>query len=274
MPVHVARQPICNRKEEVIAYELLYRHRLEDNHSLFTNGDQATANVLLTSFLNIGIDRLSEGKSLFINFTENLLLKEVPLLLPKEEVVIEILEDTKATQDIIDVCQNLKKKGYKIALDDFFLTKYNQEFIQFADIIKVDFLHSTPRERAQLKKSLPFPHIYWLAEKIETRAQFEEAKKAGFHFFQGFFFSKPILLTGNSIPTFSTNYFAILNELDLPVPNIKKISSLIEKDLSLSYQLLKLLNKPSFLKRKTINTIPQAIRLMGLTELKKMAGSY
>ncbi len=119
-----------------------------------------------------------------------------------------------------------------------------------------------------MKELKPY-NIRWLAEKVETREQFQQAKEEGFSYFQGFFFAKPALVSANSIPEFSNNYFVILKEMEMPSPNIQKIARLIEGDLSLSYQLLKLLNKTAFIQREKVKTIQQAIMLIGLEELKK-----
>ncbi|OZI11074.1 hypothetical protein CEW92_13780 [Bacillaceae bacterium SAS-127] len=128
----------------------------------------------------------------------------------------------------------------------------------------------TPKhERQRMMRELKSYNIRWLAEKVETREQFQQAIEEGFSLFQGFFFSKPALLSGDPIPEFYNNYAVILNEMDSPSPNILKIARLIEGNLSLSYQLLKLLNKTAFIQREKVKTIHQAIMLIGLDELKK-----
>lgn len=269
MTVYVARQPIFNNKEETVAYELLYRNQKGQAFADITNGDQATLELLKNSLLNIGIDRLSEGKMLFINFTENLLLIDPPAFLEKRKIVIEILEDVKSSKELIQSCQKLREKGYMLALDDYVLHKKNKQLVPLANIIKVDFLQTPKHERQRMMRELKSYNIRWLAEKVETREQFQQAIEEGFSLFQGFFFSKPALLSGDPIPEFYNNYAVILNEMDSPSPNILKIARLIEGNLSLSYQLLKLLNKTAFIQREKVKTIHQAIMLIGLDELKK-----
>ncbi|PAQ14012.1 hypothetical protein CD798_12735 [Bacillaceae bacterium SAOS 7] len=269
MTVYVARQPIFNTEEETVAYELLYRNQKGQAFADITNGDQATLELLKNSLLNIGIDRLSEGKMLFINFTENLLLLDPPAFLEKHKIVIEILEDVESSEKLIQSCQKLRKKGYTLALDDYVLHKKNKQLVPLANIIKVDFLQTPKHERQRMMRELQTYNIRWLAEKVETREQFQQAIEEGFSLFQGFFFSKPALLSGDSIPEFYNNYAMILNEMTAPSPNILKVARLIEGNLSLSYQLLKLLNKTAFIQREKVKTIHQAIMLIGLDELKK-----
>ncbi|MBM7647751.1 EAL and modified HD-GYP domain-containing signal transduction protein [Bacillus ectoiniformans] len=269
MTVFVARQPIFDRQEKVVAYELL--HRSTARHTSFhdIDGDRATIEVLHNSFLNIGIDRMAEGKRLFVNFTENLLLMDLPSFLPNEKVVIEILEDIEASEELLYACGKLKEKGYLIALDDFILHDQNAALLPFTDIIKVDFLLTTRSQRQAMKQRITRTSIKWLAEKVETREQHQEALEDGFDFFQGFFFSKPSTMSADAIPQTINSHFLILKEMAVTQADVNKISSIIEKDLSLSYQLLKLLNKVAYKRRGKIKTIHQAVMMIGLDELKK-----
>ncbi len=93
MEVFVARQPIFNRKGQSVAYELLYRNRDNSNSFPLIDGDEATTDVIINSFLNIGSDELSEGKRCFINFTEGLLKIKLPSYFNPRSIVVEILED-------------------------------------------------------------------------------------------------------------------------------------------------------------------------------------
>ncbi|HWQ31179.1 MAG TPA: hypothetical protein VN549_09325 [Negativicutes bacterium] len=118
MDVFVARQPIFNKKKEVVAYELLYRKDNKNSFSPDTDGDHATSDVIINGLVLIGLDNLVGEKKAFINFTERLLLEKMPMLLPKEQLVIEVLENIEPTDEIVDACRELKAKGYIIALDD------------------------------------------------------------------------------------------------------------------------------------------------------------
>ena len=120
MRVFVARQPIFNRKEQVVAYELLYRES-EKNFFSGIDGDQATTELMINSFLNIGIDKLTEGKRYYVNFTEGLLASGLPTYFDPDQLVVEILEDVPITPELIERCRHLKSLGYTIALDDFCL---------------------------------------------------------------------------------------------------------------------------------------------------------
>ncbi|SFC77480.1 EAL and modified HD-GYP domain-containing signal transduction protein [Bacillus sp. OV322] len=271
MEVFVARQPIFGKNDELTAYELLYRNSMENSYQA-VNHDQATADVIINSFLNIGIDRLSDGKPCFINFTENLLELNLPTYFPPREIVVEILETVPVTEQLIGICLSLKKQGYKIALDDFVFNKENpfsERLLKTADIIKVDFLNTPENMREQIESICKLLNLKLLAEKVETREEYELAKKLGYDYFQGYFFSKPIILTTHDVPSFFHSYYEIIQILSLPEPDIDHLTSLIEKDLSLSYKLLKLINMPSFRPKNKINSIRQAIVFLGLIEIQK-----
>ena len=271
MEVFVARQPIFTKKKEIFAYELLYRNN-QENKCDEINGDIATTDVIINSFLNIGIEELSNGKLCFVNFTENLLNLKLPTYFQPNEIVVEILESVGLSQNLLDICKELKNMGYKIALDDFVLNKenpYSYSFIQLADIIKVDFRESSEEMRREVEELSSKYKFKLLAEKIETLEEFETAVRNGYEYFQGYFFSKPVILTTLDVPEYFQNYFVIINHLSADEPNLDYITELIEQDLSLSYKLLKLINSPAFRPVSKIKSIRQAIVYLGLKELKK-----
>ncbi|KAA0544889.1 EAL domain-containing protein [Bacillus sp. BGMRC 2118] len=268
MEVFVARQPILDTNEKLYGYELLYRNGKVDFYNHF-DGDHATIDVLVNSFITIGVDKVADQKKCFINFTENLLLKGFPTYFPAEYVVVEILENIEPTEEIIQSIKELKKLGYTIALDDFIYEDKYMEFVKLADIIKVEFPKATANHH---KKFLSLSREYGfklLAEKVETRQEFELAHKIGYHLFQGYFFSKPVLIKADDVPVYSHFHFDIIQEINKPVPNIDIVTNLVERDVALSYKLLKVINTAAFAMKRKVTSIKQAIVLLGLTEVRK-----
>lgn len=271
MEVFVARQPILTKKQEVFAYELLYRNNKHDNLYANLDSDQATSEVI-NSFLQIGIEELSDGKPCFVNFTETLLENTVPTFLQPELMVVEILETVRPTEKIIENCMKLKAQGYKIALDDFELVENDINFnklISLADIIKIDIQKTNRFKQLKIMNELQNRNIVFLAEKVETRGEFEQCLYDGYSYFQGYFFSKPVILSSNDIPVFNHNLYIIISELSKEDPDIDRLSNIIESDVSLSYKLLRLLNSPTIGLVYKIKSIKQAIVLLGLIELRK-----
>jgi c-di-GMP-related signal transduction protein len=271
MEVFVARQPIFDVNGEKAAYELLYR---QSQMNMFPDidGDTATADVIINSFLNIGIDSLSSGKPCFINFTENLLNLKVPTYFNPSQIVVEILESVEPSRNIVDICLELKRLGYKVALDDFIFNESNpycKELMKAADYIKVDFLATTGEMRRRIEVLSPLLGYKMIAEKLETEQQYREARERGYHYFQGYFFSKPKIIASHDVPVYFHSYYSIIQSLEMAEPSIDVISGLIEQDLSLSYKLLKLINSPAYRPKHKIHSIRQAIVLLGLMEIKR-----
>ncbi|MBM7556875.1 EAL and HDOD domain-containing protein [Halanaerobacter jeridensis] len=210
MESYVARQPIFDQNKEVYAYELLYRGA-GDNINKDFDGDDATSEVLTNTFSNIGIETITKGKKAFINFTSNLLEKEIHSLFDDDILVVEILEDVKITKEVVKTCCNMKKEDYIIALDDFVFDSSYRPLLKIADIIKVDFLITSKQERKDIVDLANNYNIKLLAEKVETKKEFKEAKKMGYNYFQGYFFEKPEILEGKDLPVYPTNYFQGLN---------------------------------------------------------------
>ncbi|MGP7815926.1 EAL and HDOD domain-containing protein [Niallia sp. 01092] len=271
MEVFVARQPLFNRMEEVYGYEILYRNN-EINHFPNIDGEQATADVIINSFLNIGIEKLSHGKPCFINFTQHLLELKLPTYFQPKDFVIEILETVVPSEKIVRICQELKSLGYKIALDDYVFDKHNSyayELLLLADIVKIDFMNTSEETRTELEMLVKSLNIIKLAEKLETREAYEKAKSLGYELFQGYFFSKPYIISTQDVPTCSQTYINIMQFISAKNPKIDVISDLIEQDVSLSYKLLKLINTIGYGLKHKVTNIRQAIVLLGLKELKK-----
>jgi EAL and modified HD-GYP domain-containing signal transduction protein len=270
MEIFVARQPIFDRSRTVVAYELLYRNSRENAFSGI-DGDIATSTVLANALLSIGLEKLTENKNAFINFTRKHLIDQTVLLFSPTVVVIEVLENIYPDQPIVDTIRNLKEKGYIIALDDFTVNAIEQfaPLYPFTDIIKVDCMKSRREEWEFITQNIPNRKIRFLAEKIETEDDFKFAANVGYHLFQGYFFSKPVIIDSKDIPKSKISQIQLMKEIYHPDPKIDHIASIIEHDLSLSYKLLRLINSVAFRRLSEVKSIKQAIALLGLNELKK-----
>ncbi|MBP2628996.1 MAG: diguanylate phosphodiesterase [Firmicutes bacterium] len=265
--VHVARQPIFDTNINVFGYELLFRNKFVDSYDGI-DGDKATNCVIVNSFLLIGIKSLTNGKRAFINFTANSLKTNIPRSLPKELIAVEILEDIILDEEVINACIELKKNGYLLVLDDFeFLGKF-EPIISMIDIIKIDFRSVLPHKRKQILQALKKYSIKFLAEKVETYEEFEEAVKMGYSYFQGYFFCKPMLVSHKEISEYKVNHLQLLWEVTHPELEFKQIEKIIKRDVALSYKLLKFINSSIFGFKTKINSLHQALVLLGEKELK------
>ena len=268
MDVFVARQPIFDINQNVYGYELLYRDGI-DNYYKHIDGDVATSEVLNSSFFLIGLENLTNCRKAFINFTTNLIQSEIPTIFDNQLIVIEVLEDVELSSEVMDACKMLKEQGYTIALDDFVFEPRYLSLLELADIIKVDFLATSEEERKRVANIAQAKGIDILAEKVEAREDFEQAVELGYSYFQGYFFSKPVVMSGKDLPISPSNYFKILEELHTLTPDLNKISDILERDLSLSYKLLKLINSAAFPIRERVDSIKSAVTMLGINEFEK-----
>lgn len=269
----MARQPIFDINRNVIAYELLFRsNNFDNNFDNNIDGDKATSNVIVNSFLLIGIDKLTNGKKAFINFTKKLLLNDTALVLPNKFVTVEILENIEPTEELILSCKKLKNNGYTIALDDFVFNYNFEELIKLANIIKIDFNITKSYERSKIIKRIKSinKNIKFLAEKVETIEDFNEAVNLGYSFFQGYFFSKPIIVNGQDIPMYNFSKYNILKQINKKDLSFEDLEKLIKSDLSLSYKLFKFVNSAAFSTRQEITSVNRALTLLGKKEVVKL----
>lgn len=270
MEVYVARQPILDINRKVVYYELLFRSN-QDNYYVALDGDKATLEVITNSFTLIGMGSLTNGKKAFINFTESLLLQETALLLPKDKVVIEILETVTPSDEIVECCRKLKALGYALALDDFVFKPGYEALIDIVDFIKIDFVATKGIERKAIIDRFKNKNIKFLAEKVETIEDFNEAVGLGYTYFQGYFFSNPTILSAKEIPSNSLYNFDLIKLMKEDSYDIINIANAIKKDVSLSYKLLKYINSASIGLKTEIHSIRQALVLMGKKEFMKWA---
>ncbi|MBN7773401.1 EAL and HDOD domain-containing protein [Clostridium aminobutyricum] len=267
MLLYIARQPIFDQYRDILAYELLYRDSNID-FAHITNSDVATQTVLSGSTLVASFEQLVDQKRAFINFTKNLIMNDTPFLFSKDHISIEILEDIIPDEAFIEKLRELKEKGYTLALDDFTPRYTYPEVISLMDIIKVDFMLTTPDEQLSIVQKYKRPGLKFLAEKIENMAEFERAKRYGYHFFQGYYFSKPSILRFKDVASLSCNHLEIMDELQAPTPTYEKLTSIIEKDVSLAYKLFKYVNSPFFGGLHPISSIHEALVRLGFENIK------
>jgi c-di-GMP-related signal transduction protein len=264
-----ARQPILHVDKSLFAFELLFRDGMK-NAFPDIDDEQATSKMIAGLQFNLGIDSLTEGKRAFINFTHDSLLNGYPMMLPCEQIVVEILETVKPNKKMLKACIQLKEKGYMLALDDYEHQPLWLHFFPYIDIIKIDYQLTSPEQFAQIVAAIaPFPHIKLLAEKIETHEEYQHALALGCVYFQGYFFSRPEVMQSAS---FSPSQFSLMNlmaEMSLPEPDIQVITRAFESDVNLTFKLLRYAQSPIFKRRTTIASIKQALVMLGKTELER-----
>ena len=269
MQVFVARQAIFNRRQHVVAYELLFRNSTDN---FFPNIDEsvATAKLIMENQLNFGTRHITSGKKALINIGPDSLKMDLCTFLPSNDVVLELLEDIEPTEENYQLCRNLFHKNYVLALDDFVYEPKWDRFLKFIKLIKFD-IQITPLKQlngliAELKKH---KKIKLLAEKIETTEDFQLAHKMGFDYFQGYFFAKPLVIKQKDIDMNHALALSIYAQAMKENPNINTIASLFQLDTALAFKLLRLINSGVFPVQKEIESIRQALVYLGQEHIRK-----
>jgi EAL and modified HD-GYP domain-containing signal transduction protein len=263
----VARQPVFTADEKVFGYELLFRDGVED---YFREKDaDAASRKTLDSSLQMGLQTLCDGRRAFVNCTREILLKDYITLLPSPHTVVEVLESVPPDDLVKAALQRLKEAGYMIAFDDFALDDPRTPIADYADILKVDIQATTEEQRAVLISRYGPWRCRMLAEKVETREQFAEVKKAGFVYFQGYFFRRPELMQAKEVPANRLNYMRLLQAIAQPELNIRDLETLIKHEASVCYRLLRYLNSAAFGIRNEVHSIRHAITMLGEREVRR-----
>lgn len=268
--VYIARQPIFSSSGKVYAYELLYRSSEQNKFDPESaDNDSATGTIISESILTFGLSELTNGQKAFVNFAEGYLLNKASYLLNPEFFVIEILECVTFTVEVIDALYTLKASGFDLALDDYTGANISPEILSLIDIIKIDFQASTYEERAYFVPALKKAGKTLLAEKVETKEDVAEAMNLGCQLYQGYYFSKPVMLKKSRRDISSVSYLRLSKELASPTLDLDRIAWTIHWDAHLTYKLLKRMKTLQYYRGNTITSIKRALVMMGLEEVRR-----
>ncbi len=272
-----ARQPIFDSKKELYGFELLYRDN-DPNAVFIEDGDKATSALLVNYCGSIINDDEGPYVKIFINLTRNLLLSDYFFPLEPSRIVVEILEDVKVDQELINRVIDLKAKGYQFALDDYEFTDEFDRLIPFMDYIKVELLNLSLKELEQKMAIFESSHLsklkkrpILLAEKVEDQATYDLCHSMGFELFQGYFLERPKPIYGKKIDNHSDTALQIVVKLQKNDLSIEELSYAISRDTKLSYQILKIVNSPLCRLPKKVESLQDAVIYLGLEQIKKWA---
>ncbi|GAO37468.1 diguanylate phosphodiesterase [Sulfuricella sp. T08] len=265
--VYLARQPIVDNQQKIVGYELLFRRSAEATHASFTDDHLATSKVLANILSNMGAEWLLGDKLAFVNASTSMLMSDFLELLPVNRAVLEVLETTHATPELLARCHELRTLGYRLALDDFELTPESAPLLAIANFIKLDVqkLNSKGQLEAHVRALEKHP-AQLIAEKVETKSEHNNCKKLGFAYYQGYYFAHPETLSAKVIHP----AYAVVLELLNKVRNnaeIKDIESSFKRDVALSFKLLRYINSVGFGLSCEIQSLRHALAILGYQQL-------
>ncbi len=218
--------------------------------------------------LAFGTGALTGGKIAFVNCTRDLLIDGMVTLLPADSTVLEILEDVEPDGEVLRACRNLRALGYKLALDDFVENQLGSPLLDYASYVKVDIRATTRDERVKIAHNLARRGLNLVAEKVESREEFDFARDHDYRFFQGYFFCRPVVLEARDIPAAQHSQLRLLQAVSDADLDWKRLERIIRPDVSLCYRLLRYLNSAAF-GLYPIRSVMHALVLLGEREVRK-----
>ncbi|MDT0596034.1 EAL and HDOD domain-containing protein, partial [Glaciecola petra] len=270
MFAYVARQAIYNKAKQVFGYELLFRDGIK-NCFPDVDPDEATSSMLAGSHLSVGVETITHNKVAFINFHTDTIINRFPSTLDPLNVVIEIIETVEVTPELIEACKQIKKQGYRIALDDYDFSPNWERLMQYVDYIKfeVQMIDLQNAKQQAILKKFKERGITLVVERVETHEEFELFNAAGFDFFQGYFLSKPEMVKHKNIDVSMTSIIELLSISASADFDARKVVDIFEKDVGLTFKLMRFINNPTVNKKNNIESVTHAINFLGQNEMKK-----
>lgn len=265
----LGRQPILDRNQNLVAFELLFRQEEADEEINISNDLSASANVIINAYCQLGIQNVLGKQRGFINADPGLVMSDIISLLPSKHVVLEIKETTTLTADFMQRCSELKQKGYQFALDNVVaMNEKVEQLLPLVSVVKVNVLEVEKNELSKLVAELNRWPVLLLALRVETREQESNCMKLGFQMFQGFYFAKPEVL---SVKRADPGKLSLLKLLTLVMGDndIEEIEKEFKHQPGLSYNLMRMVNSVASGLPQKINSIKHAIMIMGRKQLQR-----
>ncbi|MBU2964218.1 HDOD domain-containing protein [Amphritea sp. 2_MG-2023] len=265
----MARQPIFDANLNVVAYELLYRDVNNQAPCLLTDGNSATSQVLLNNYTSICHSSKVTTVPAFINMTKEMLESAYIPELSRKHIVLEILEDIEVDELLILSVKRYIDAGYRMALDDFIYSPEYDPILKMVHIVKLDLLALTDQELEEHTKLLKRFNVTLLAEKIETLEEFNRCKALGFKLFQGYFLCKPQIVEGRKLSSNETVMLELMALLTDPLATTAAVSEIVKRDPQLTLKIVRIVNSSLFNLIRKIDSIDEAVTLLGTTEIKR-----
>ena len=266
--VMVGRQPIFDRDLNVIGYELLYRGAPTSTHADFHDPDLASIEVMLNSFLEIGLDRVVGDYLAYVNLTRNFLVGNIPIPLPPDRVVLEVLESVVADDEVLRSLRQLSAQGYRIALDDFIYEECREELIEVADLIKIDIQAMERKDVERHVRLLQGRNLKLIAEKVESHDEYQFCRDLGFDFFQGYFLCYPNVVQGPGLTTDRLSSIELIARLQEPHVGLDELDELLRRDVVLGYKLMRLINSSNTDLHQKVDSLRHAAAVLGVRGIK------
>lgn len=263
----LARQPILNREQDLVAYELLFRHAATGPANVVD--DLAATAAVIEHTMALGLDNVLGTMQGYVNVDEAVLMSDIVQFLPADKVVLEILETVISSPALVERVRVLKEAGYSFALDDVVTqSEHMADFFPYVKLIKIDVAGMAAAHLATLSKTFLAAGKVLLAEKVETIEEFTSCMRLGFTYFQGYYFARPIILSGKKL---AAPQMVLVNLLGLLARDASSehIERVIKQEASIGLMLLRLVNTPGAGSTRRIDSLGQALLILGRQQLQR-----
>lgn len=273
--VFVSRQPVLDRSGRVFGYDL--RHQQADRGSQpdRRTADQATAEILTDALLAIGLDVLTNGRRAFVRVSQRFLLEGVPSTLHPDRVIVELGGEVDALNaDVVRACEQLRTTGYALALDHDASTRLSP-LLPMASFVRLDFsrVPNAPDRQRLFPAGLP-AHVAGIAANVEHGEHLAQAIAEGFTYFHGFYFGRPVIKSGSSVPPHQVAQLRLLAALNDPDLSAVKLEELVKPDPAMCYRILRAVNSAGATTQATVQSIGEALVLLGRDTIRRWASLW
>jgi c-di-GMP-related signal transduction protein len=265
---YVARQPIMDAQGRVHAYELLFR---DGSDSVFRGDGAIASRTILDDTVLFGLDRYTNGLPAFISCSAETLTERLVMVLPPAKTALLIPAGAQPTPQLIDACEELKASGFRLALDDYAGNPKLQSLLECADYICADFSSLGSDARQNIREQFSRLSVSKIARKVQTQADYEQAAFAGFTLFQGDYLCHPVLMKDRKVPNNRFLNFELLRHLNREPVDLRRVSELVQRDPSLTYRLLRLVNSPFCALRQEVRSIESTLLILGEATFRRIA---
>jgi EAL and modified HD-GYP domain-containing signal transduction protein len=269
-PYFIGRQPIVNRDGDIFGFELLYRDS-EHNHAVIDDADIATARLVATAYMDFGIEYLVGSRMAFINVSPAFLTGDMPLPLPPEQVAVEVREGVTIDRRLVDGLRQLRRRGFTIVVDRFEYRADSAPLLTVAHYAKLDLRHLDDRALRDHMRHLDLLGVKVIAERVESEAELERARRSNVPLFQGFHIGPPEVLRSSLLPLRDDVAALLARLVAWPEPDLRRIVRVLVQDPIAIFRLLRFVNIATFAGRGEIRSVEDAVNQVGPEALSDWA---
>lgn len=266
METYIVRQPIVDRNEDVYGYDILYNENQVNGNLVRT--DASVAGTIENFLLQVNSDKFLEGKTAFLTFTPTLILKNVPKIFSPQKLIIQIEDATVVHPLAMQILRRFKKQGYRIAVRGFDFSSRYFSLLEILDILKLDFSDIHNESLPNIVNISQSFNKQIIAYNVNNQESYEYAVGMGVDYIEGSYLGSSQSAPVHNMNYIQSNFFQLMVAVTRDEPNVEEIETLISRDVSLTFSLLRLVNSAYFALRNRVKSVQQALVILGLGQLK------